>query len=472
MVQLNYTTEGICLKYTDINDIYLKATELKGKTFGEIDKQGRLDNHFNKGGYGHVIEESHFGYSINSDRNPDFNEAGVEMKVTPIKKNKNGTYSAKERLVLNIINFNTEITKTFRESDFWKKNEILLLIFYLYNKELSRTNQKIIDSLIYKYPESDFKIIKNDWQHINNKIKAGKAHELSEADTMYLGACPKGANKANGMIVQPNSYIKAMRRAYAFKQSYMTSLVRKYVKGNETNKRIISKPSDLEKHSFEQLIKKKLSPYKNMTEIKLKRKFGINSKAKNINEILLGKMLGIDGKISKSEEFIKANIIPKTIRLNTNKTITESMSLSPFKYEELINELWEDSNLRHLFSSTKFLFVIFKFDSDKVLRFYDIKLWNMPLEDLDQAFKKVWQKTKDLVNNGDIVKRISKLGIRTTYFPTKSDNPVGHVRPHAQNAQNTYPLPVKDQLTGLETYTKHSFWLNNTYILKQIKDLI
>lgn len=32
-------------------------------------------------------------------------EAGVELKATPFKKLKSGKYSAKERLVLNIINY-------------------------------------------------------------------------------------------------------------------------------------------------------------------------------------------------------------------------------------------------------------------------------------------------------------------------------------------------------------------------------
>lgn len=45
----------------------------------------------------------------NSKSEPDFIEAGVELKVTPFKLNKNRTYSSKERLVLNMINIELSI---------------------------------------------------------------------------------------------------------------------------------------------------------------------------------------------------------------------------------------------------------------------------------------------------------------------------------------------------------------------------
>jgi len=211
--------------------IYQKALELKDRPFKEIDKYGRLESAGNKGRMGQIIEESHFGYKLNSDKSADFKDENIELKVTPIRKNKNGTYSSKERLVLNIIDFKNEIKNTFKTSDFWKKNQTLLLIFYLHDNDLSQKLQMIKDVLLYDYPEEDFKIIKRDWHYIINKIQNGEAHLLSESDTMYLGACPKGASREKGMVEQPKSDIPAMRRAYAFKQSYMTQLVRKYVTG-------------------------------------------------------------------------------------------------------------------------------------------------------------------------------------------------------------------------------------------------
>ena len=74
--------------YKTKEDVLRRAQEAVGKTFGEIDKTGRLST--GKGAAGNVIEESWFGYRPNSDPTPDFEEAGVELKVTPFEKTAKG----------------------------------------------------------------------------------------------------------------------------------------------------------------------------------------------------------------------------------------------------------------------------------------------------------------------------------------------------------------------------------------------
>ena len=74
-----------------------------------------------------------------------------------------------------------------------EKNAHLLLVFYLRDRDLDLLDYiiKLVDG--WQYPDEDLKIIKQDWEFINQKIKKGKAHELSEGDTFYLGACTKGS---------------------------------------------------------------------------------------------------------------------------------------------------------------------------------------------------------------------------------------------------------------------------------------
>jgi DNA mismatch repair protein MutH len=109
--------------------------------------------------------------------------------------------------------------------------------------------------------------------------------------------------------------------------------------------------------------------------------------------------------------------------------------------------------------------VFFQFENEKlVLR--KVKFWNMPYADILEA-EKVWVKTKEIVSKGKIVRKV--LGkTRHTNFPNKSFNSVSHVRPHAKNAADTYPLPTKDKFTKAKEYTKHCFWLNNTYVRDEI----
>lgn len=192
-----------------------------GKTFNDLKDEEIItideDGKINKGGFGQLIETYLFGIDTNSESEPDFIDAGVELKVTPYKRNKNNSLSAKERLVLNIIDYNTEFANEFKSSHFWYKNNKLQIIWYLWEENKDKldyriTHEKFMDLSL----SEDLKQIEEDYYTIVNKIKDGKAHELSEADTMYLGACTKGAN-ADSLRTQPFNEIKAKQRAFALK---------------------------------------------------------------------------------------------------------------------------------------------------------------------------------------------------------------------------------------------------------------
>ena len=87
----------------------------------------------------------------------------------------------------------------------------------------------------------DYEVIKNDWELIHNYINDGKAHELSESLTTYLSPCTKGAS-AKSVRTQPYSNIKAKQRAFSLKSGYMTSILRKYILGNEEIDSIVKSP--------------------------------------------------------------------------------------------------------------------------------------------------------------------------------------------------------------------------------------
>ena len=57
------------------------------------------------------------------------------------------------------------------------------------------------------------------------------------------------------------------------------------------------------------------------------------------------KMLNISGKIAYTDEFQKAGIVPKTIRVNKKGRIEQNMPFPTFKFTEIIEEEWEESAL-------------------------------------------------------------------------------------------------------------------------------
>jgi len=440
-------------------DVLLKAQKAIGIPFKYLDKSGRLGRHRNKGGIGQVVEEGHFGYSPNSDAEPDFKAAGVELKVTPYRRNFDGSISAKERLVLNIIDYMTEYESTFEESGFWKKNKSILMMLYEYSVNKAKGDFSISHAFLYEYPLKDLVIIKNDWERIVSKVRAGLADELSEGDTLYLGACTKGTN-ATSLRTQPFSDKMAKQRAYSLKQSYMTGILRRYIFGNNCDERIIHDVKDLRNASFEELISSRLRPYFGRTRSSLLDEFKINGKSKDASERIIARILGVTGKLSQTEEFRMANILPKTIRLSQNGAPEESMSFKAFKFIELLCQHWEDSDLKELFESTKFMFIVFRIIEDGEQVFEGITFWNMPQSDISEV-EKVWLKTVEIIREG-VRLRLADNRVYNN-FPKSSDNRIAHVRPHARDREDVDELPDG-------TMTKQCFWLNRTYVMEILKE--
>ncbi|WP_026513600.1 Sau3AI family type II restriction endonuclease [Butyrivibrio sp. LB2008] len=428
-----------------------------GTTYGKSDV---AETKRNKGNVGQIIEECFFHYSCNSDARADFPEAGVELKVTPYKENKNGTLSAKERLILTMIDYMTVVNEDFETSHFWNKSKLILLIYYLYKQEVKfNLDYRIGYAKLFTPPEQDLKIIKHDYEIIVEKIRAGKAHELSEGDTLYLGAATKSST-SEVRRKQPYSDIPAKPRAFTFKNSYMTYVLNNYIiPGKDTYEPIVKDDSV---ESFEDYVVNKIGEYAGYSVDELCEKFDVDitKKAKNLGAMLAYRILGI--KSNQAEEFEKANIVLKTIRIGSNNKIKESMSFPTFKFKELVQEEWDDSTFGNYLRETRFLFVVYKFDENDKLHLKGAQFWNIPYEDLENDVRQMWERTVQVLKEGLKVEKIN--GINHNNFPKATENRVSHVRPHAQNAKDTYELP-----DGRE-YPKQCFWLNNTYILEQIDE--
>ena len=403
------------LEYDETDPISIEeyGKKLVGKTFAEVceddditkamvvreinNYEAKHENKKRKGGLGELIEERYFHYQANNDAKPDFDKAGVELKVTPYKVNKNGTISAKERLILTMIDYYSVVNETFVESHMWQKARLILLIYYLYRKEIeNRLDYKIGYVKLFSPAEQDIKIIEHDFYVIKEKIKAGKAHELSESDTLYLGAAPK-ASSSRDRRKQPFSSELAKPRAFAFKNSYMTYVLNNYViPGKITYEPIIKGMAEA---SFEDYVVEKINKYCGYTVRDLCEEFQVDFQNK----------------------------------------IRENMSFPTFKFKELVEEEWDESTFGNYLRETRFLFVVYKYNGENELRLKGCQFWNIPYKDLEGDVKSVWEATKQVVLDGLEIK--VRNGKHYNNFPKASDNPVCHVRPHARNAKDTYELP-------------------------------
>ena len=151
-----------------------------------------------------------------------------------MKYNADGLLVPKERLVLNIINyFDTAKEESIESSHFLMKNAAILLVWYIHASAENYRDFQIKLTGLWECMKEDGKQIAQDWTTIVDKIKQGKAYELSEVDTLYLGACTKGATADESYRSQPFSDIKAKQRAFCFKIQYMRTVYQMMLEKNQ-----------------------------------------------------------------------------------------------------------------------------------------------------------------------------------------------------------------------------------------------
>lgn len=109
--------------FSSLEEVTRLLSAAEGKTFRELDETGRGEAAGNKGSLGNIIEESVLHYPINSDKEADIQVGDIryELKVTPLKHSGRGKIKktvAKERLVLDIINYLELPDEDFETSQF------------------------------------------------------------------------------------------------------------------------------------------------------------------------------------------------------------------------------------------------------------------------------------------------------------------------------------------------------------------
>jgi DNA mismatch repair protein MutH len=468
-------------------EVHNRGLEAIGKTLREINNNQPLTG-AHKSGAGDAWE-TWFGKVKDSDSEPDMREAGVELKATPIKENKNGTLSAKERLVLNIINYKEVVKEPFETSHFLHKNSTMELAFYRWKPDTKKDDFVITDVVLYEMMKNpvDFAIIKQDWHIIVDYIKKGRAHELSERLTTYLSPCTKGKTAEESYRDQPCSKTPAKQRAYSLKGGYMTYLYRTYVLGEDASPAIVTNPLDLQTKSLLDIILDKIRPFIGNKRTDLARKFNVKDNTNSTNPEIIKHIIGIKG--AKEDDFgqeiTKADIKPKTVVVNKGKKdLKEEFKIREYKFAEVIEETWEESELREFLQDTKFLIVVFEKDGDDYW-LKGAKFWEMPEEDIETSARMVWEDTIHKIKTGvEIAWTPTK---RTTNFIKSSlDNKLfsklsASQTAYHENSPYSDKLPAKikwnnrpdDKIDLYSDYymTRQAWWLNKVYIYNQIADM-
>lgn len=481
MANPDYRTEG----YDKNNplSIYNFSRFLIGHSLHSLmGDEVRLYKRNGKGGLGQMVEELFFKYDINSNQEADFKEANLELKCTPLLKSKvNDSYRIKERLVCTMIDYFELINTNFEDSHLIEKCRLMLLLFYMHMSDTAIYDFKFLFRVLWEMPEKDLILIKKDYNTIVEKVRRGEAHLLSEGDTIYLGACRKG-QKGDSLQEQPNSTIRAKKRAFSLKPAYMRYLLdyvlasgknyyTNFTQKNDVGFELVQ-AEELQTKSFEDIIIDRFQPFIGKNYIEICEQLGIipyQSKSKYADIAGLIASKGVSKRLSTSEEFVKSGIVMKTIRLRQNGMPKESMSFKNIDYEEVFeNGEWVDAEAYEIFTN-RFLFVVFKPLQNHTITIHNnltnrdiseptyvlnrVFFWTMPSSDLKVA-KEYW---------ANIRQNVLSDNIHLDAFWKISDHRIFHVRPKARKHEEKTANPNG----GL--CDKYCYWLNSEYI-KEIID--
>ena len=345
----------------------------------------------------------------------------------------------------------------------------IMIAYGSYVKDTDNLDLEFLLSILWRFPAKDLAIIRQDYETIISKIKAGKAHELSEGDTLYLGACRKG-QKGDALRKQPYSIEKAVGRAFSLKPAYMRTILEWALKSGKNHLNMLEpelsslvSAEDLQTRSFEDIVLSRFAPYIGMDyhTIAKKLKIDISNTPKNMFATIASAIAcqGRAFNVNKTEEFLKAGMMMKAIRVQANGNIKEAMAFENIDYKEVYdNDEWIESRLYEIFSS-RFLFVVFKEQhkgqGDYLLE--KIFFWTMPQADLNVA-EEYWE---------HIRQNVLEDHVDHEYFWKESTNMNFHVRPKGAKSSDRTANPLGE---GYAPCKKFCYWFNNKYITKIVNN--
>ncbi len=353
------------MKFNTIDELLSYTEKIKGKSLNDIIKEKEIQNDNSmlreKGILGNLVETEFYEYPNNNISEADFHELGVELKTSGITKTKKGKIRAKERLVLSMINFNEIVNETFENSHLMEKNENILILWYYYKKNIPVRDLKFYTYLLYSLHQ-DEEVIKNDFKIIQDKVKQGKAEELSEGDTTYLGACRKGF-KGTDTRTQPYSDTPAPSRAYCLKQGYMSGIIQDLCQKERL------KPRTYKYHSVTEYITAKLKKYygKTQREIATELKLLKNEKIpKNINKQISDTLIGKDKDLPKLDPLFRYSnfIIKNSPIIGDDFTPKERMSFKNLRLSDFETN-WDESGWKQYFEQTTIINICYQFENRK-----------------------------------------------------------------------------------------------------------
>jgi DNA mismatch repair protein MutH len=434
-------------KRASAQDILKLADGLPGLTLRQAGASFAAANAVTgKAEVGHAIE-GFFGIPRNARSEADFPGAGIELKALPL--NRSGkALRVKERTVISMIDYDSIVVETWETAKVRGKLHILF-VFFEHLPGRRKADFPIVDVHLWQPDERTRELLRADWEHVKRKVQLGLAHELSESDGRIMGPCTKGPN-AGYLRSQPFSSLRAKSRAFALRPSFTLELFRELRRTRPQREAVpVDDPTD-----FEGVLLNRFRPFVGRTVDESADELRVApSVAKNYAASVARRAFGATSVKGEIKQFAEMGLTPRVTRVDDGLMPYESTSFPVFRYRDVIQEDWEDSDLLGCIEYMLFLPVVGRRKNTPQgdCTFGLPRFWRPSVADLD-LIRKEWELFRVEIERGGADR-----------LTAASETVAIHVRPHGRNAKDT------DDAPGVGPIVKKSFWLNRSFVAQILR---
>jgi len=436
-----------------------RGIAMRGRTLGELGVAltAVKDRPQSDKGMVGLMVERYFGIKQNSESAPDFTAAGIELKVVPLKQLRppKAALRVKERTSVTMINYTKLVDENWKSASVRKKVGAILFVFYHHMASGDPLAYPIKEVVLWEPPAELMQQFEVDWTAVHEKVAAGLAHEISERDGKLLGAATKGAGGT--FVDQPRSPIKAKPRAWALKPSLTTWILQDAATKRTAEESIAESLRLSPGEDFERAVLARLRQFSGRSLETIAAGLGVelSSKAKAGPAFLVRRLLGMVNDKARIREFEQFGIEVKTVPISEDgQTVFESMSFPRFDHMTVIDETWDESELRSHLQRILFVPIVRRGRSETraLHRLGRVFFWSPTEAELD-AIGTEWETFVQMIRDG-----------KADRLPSAAQTEYIHVRPKGRDASDTEPAP------GFVGIMKRCFWLNDSYVRRLIAE--
>ena len=388
------------------------------------------------------VIESYFGISHKDDSTVTFPTAELDLRVVPLVGS-----GSKVRVKTRTFITNVDYERIVQET--WETASVRahLAILFVFCRPLPDPEARVVAVDIFRPDDRLDALLRADWEWIRNVVERGQAHLLSDNDGRLLTPAAQTAILRGQS--QPTIDAHAKARIFALKPSFVLECYRRAAGRVPTTESLILNLRMSRVDSFEAQLVDRFRPFVGMPVAQAGAVVGISpSQGKAYAATVVRRIFGARGSRSRIAEFEEMGLTLRMTRVSPDLQPYEALSFPAFRYNDLLGETWEESDLLRRVQYMLFVPVVGK-NKDTPQGSCTLELplfWRPSTTQLDLIHAE-WERFRVEIETG--------LADRLT--PASATHAI-HVRPHARDAQDT------DDAPNLGPVVKKSFWLNQTFV--------